>query len=87
MNLSTLYSHIDEREEGQYLEGTNLDISADEIDELHKELSTMSKSDIPQKYRLDIQGLLESTLLLLEENNAELNTSLSNLLIELRGYE
>jgi len=87
MNLLELYVQIDKREKGEYCEGESLNISAEEIDELHKELSTMSKSDIPQKYRSEIQSFLESTLLYLSQENTDLNTSLSSLLVDLRGYE
>ncbi|MGD9824255.1 hypothetical protein [Desulfobacter sp.] len=86
MNLLKLYAQIDEREKGQNCEGESLNISADEIDELHKELSIISKSDIPKKYRTEIQNFLESSLLFLDQENTDLNTSLSSLVTDLRGY-
>ena len=81
MSLIRFYRKIDDHRKGQIFEGFNLDLSPEEVTEIHKELSTKSVSDIPPEYRKDVQGLLESSLIFLSDK--ELNSSLSELLSDI----
>ncbi|QQZ27846.1 hypothetical protein HMY34_03240 [Thiothrix subterranea] len=84
MNLVEFYKEIDNRREDQILENFDLVISPKAVIEIHKELSTKSVSEIPPQYRADVQKFLESSLILPDAENQELDNYLSKLLSDLR---
>lgn len=84
MKLQELYEQFDEREKGQDSENESLDISPEDVTELQMELSSLSNSDIPEKYRADILNFLESSLLYSGTTTTEINTSLIGLVSDLK---
>jgi hypothetical protein len=84
MSLKEFNKKIDDRRYDEILEYFNHDNSAEEVNEIHKDLSTKSVTDIDPKYRKEIIIFLESSLMPPFEIDETLDNVLAKLLTELR---